>query len=332
MWSFFFFWHLGILQTLLSSDTGSQWWTSVRLYKAGWLLLAQPCSHRALPSQHCYHLPSQLERSFSLHGRGFTLAASLRWLGWGRNCHSYECIINYFGRQSCNTAPTPSPAPYSAHTYMLVLGPQSLLLTSLVPTQCLSDYCVPKRDSLLSHPLHSFVHLFIHSTNNYRLLLAKHQHQTTGSIKSLLCLKASTKWPEDSCSSSRQLLAWTTLEREVYRHRPWSGILFTNRQVSKLLCASITRELVFKNNAEDHQVPESLILHLGQRPEIVFFSKHFSDTASRGPQVMLWEILVSYLIWCSSGNSWQFLANTWASTNFLQSWNFFAPDYISCLD
>ena len=209
---------------------------------------------------------------------------------------------------------------------MLVLGPQSLLLTSLVRTQCLSDYCVPKRDSLLSHPLHSFVHLFIHSTNNYCLLLAKHQHQKTDSIKSLFMSQGIYKvtWrfllflQAASCLNyfrKRSVPSQTLFRNPVHEHNLWVGSL--QWQVSKLLCASITRELVFKNNAEDHQVPESLILHLRQRPEIVFFSKHFSDTASRGPQVMLWEILVSYLIWCSSGNSWQFLANTWASTYFL---------------
>lgn len=71
---FFFFGHPGILQTLdlLSSNKGSQWWTSVR-YKAAWLLLAQPCSHRALPLSiaitfhHSWRSPSPT-------GRGFTLA------------------------------------------------------------------------------------------------------------------------------------------------------------------------------------------------------------------------------------------------------------------
>lgn len=38
------------------------------------------------------------------------------------------------------------------------------------------------------------------------------------------------------------------------------------------------------------------------------FSKHSSDPAMRGPQVTLWEILVSYWVQSSSRNSWQYLA------------------------
>ena len=43
---------------LLSSNKRSQQWTSLRLYKAGWLLLAQPCSHGLCPLSTaitCYH-------------------------------------------------------------------------------------------------------------------------------------------------------------------------------------------------------------------------------------------------------------------------------------
>lgn len=113
----------------------------------------------------------------------FGSQSKVTWLGQKLVIHMSASSVILEGRAAA-LPPLPAQPLLCTHIHTSTWS-TILLLTSLVPTQCLSDYCVPKRDPLSFYPLHSFVHLFIHSTNNYCLLLPNTNIKKTDSIKSL---------------------------------------------------------------------------------------------------------------------------------------------------
>lgn len=162
--------------------------------------------------------------------------------------------------------PHPSPTHPPTHTHTSWYSARSLpsYIFNLVYTQCqVTTVCPSGTPPGHTCPTHSF----IHSTNTivYYLpntIIKKWQHQ-----KPFDKPQRGTKWPQDSCPSTKRFLAWTAFRKRNTQSQPCLESWLKNNlragcqqwQFSKLVCVRITRELVFKKNYADCRVPGSLM-------------------------------------------------------------------------